>query len=269
MSSDETIVEKEYSYAPCACGRKGRFGCGRVQPCPRTKDFYKKVVLSTGSPVLGKEPDNVPEGMDKFSMALKKAYRARVLKLERHLSRVEVSLLKKAVRKQCCLTRGSKLSRAIGRVSHRVDELEKACPIDSQSLQAAIENAYSQVNVLRSLMVDRLSEADEVSEGCVHFKDKPLYTAPTSLTLSVAIRPPFEVISCQIPEGKSARVACTSCSKKREDLFFSWYGEDPPSFETSMLQGDASSVNPSILQRGPLCFPTLWSAILDERYQRA
>jgi hypothetical protein len=290
--SENLVLDEKIFLAPCACGRKGRFGCGKSYACPRTtwKKENKPSSLQSRSPkrnlspkearrqkterelglaknkkLPGTEPVNLPLDDDRVSSAIRKAYRVRCLSLKRHLDQQEFDRLCVAVRKQCKLHHKSHYESILGEHDRRLRMLEKAQPLDISSLQDAIENTYSQLEVLRNQLLVAIQEQEDSSlPSCTHLK----YQTKAQLFEGFQVYhdiPSFGFIYHTFGPT-TLRLACPKCIQNREDVVFSWTGHSCPTLSEIVSEG---YLPPALKKLSPLAVPQLWNQVLDLKYNRS
>lgn len=284
--SKNTLVDERKFLAPCACGRKGRFGCGTSYVCPRTKRPPRKSKSTSPRRSLspkevkqqktlrelglirnkfsGKEPVNIPLDDDRVSSAIRKSYRVRCLSLKRHLDQDEFDRLCVAVRKQCKLHHKSHYESLLGEHDRRIRILERTQPIDVSALQDAIENTYSQLEVLRTQLLNAIQDQEENSlPSCTHMKHQINVRNSERFQIEHLI-PSFGLIFHHF-SPTSLRLACGKCIQKREDILFYWTGHQLPKFPSLVSDGTLPT---ALKEVSPLAVPQIWNQVLDLKYDR-
>jgi len=212
----------------------------------------------------GKEPVNIPLDDDRVSSAIRKAYRVRCLSLKRHLDSEEFDRLCVAVRKQCKIHQKSHYESILGEHDRRIRILEKSRPIDVSSLQDAIENTYSQLEVLRNQLLIAIQDQEDHSlPSCSHMKHQTLVINSERFQVEHSI-PSFGLIFYTFP-STSFRLACGKCAQKREDVLFSWTGHVCPTFSEIVTDGTTPTALKGV---SPLAAPQIWNQVLDLKYNR-
>lgn len=202
----------------------------------------------------------------RFDIALSKSITARERFLSRPLSQAEFTQLCNAVRKQISRVNNSRIEATLGSISQRVDMLEKACPAGAFELKDSIALFSSQISILRKQYLETISEDNALSEVCSHFREKKSVHFPKDFVISQEFNG-LGWVSCRNTRG-TVHLCCLSCEKLRDDAIFNWSGCEAKSFEAACYDAENIKLPSSFRTRSILASQTVWSHILDHRFNR-
>jgi len=205
---------------------------------------------------------------NKFSKAMASAVKSRCRHLARRLTSDEFHALVRAVRRQLRPPPADKVTRILRQIVSRLDALEKANPTNFQEFQDSMSLARTQVSLLRRDLLLLSEEKTSLSETCPHVGSRRKFNFqvnghnPERISKATRSLPAY---------GESIQViSCESCTQIREDVYFSWFGEEYNTFTSGELSCLETNCRRRLMAHKirPLSIQGIWMAVLDSRLSR-